>query len=128
MVHPCHGAGEKNEKKFCNRVCFMELQQKRMAERRATGDTRRYDMKPGEYQDRLAAQGGVCAICKKSKLDVNGKLHKDHCHTTGEWRGLLCENCNKGLGHFYDDPALLMAAAEYVVMGGVQVVPASEKV
>jgi hypothetical protein len=114
------------EKKFCNRGCFIEHQQKQMAARRATGDSRKYDMKPEEYGARLAAQGGACAICKQPRLDVHGKLHKDHCHTTGEWRGLLCGNCNKGLGLFGDDPALLMMAAEYVLMGGVVVVDRSD--
>lgn len=117
-VSPCHGPGEPHEKKFCNRDCFTEYQHKKMADRRSTGDTRHYDMTEAEFLKRMAAQGGLCAICRK---DISGSAQRDHCHTSGEWRGLLCNGCNWGLGHFRDDPMLLMKAAEYVLTGGVTV-------
>lgn len=52
----------------------------------------------------------VCVICgKRSTLRV------DHSHQSGRVRGLLCDMCNKGLGHFGDNPSLLFRAAEYVL-------------
>lgn len=122
LVSPCHAPGAKNEKKFCNRVCFTADQRRRMEARRATGDSRKYDMSTEEFENRMLAQGGRCAICSKV---IGGKTaHRDHCHVNGQWRGLLCSNCNLGLGNFQDDPALLMKAAEYVLTGGVVHVPA----
>lgn len=116
LVSPCHGPGQNAEKKFCNRNCWDEYQQRQKATRRiTTGRINKSDMSPEEYQERLTAQGGVCGICGQPRLDHNGKLHKDHCHTTGEWRGLLCGHCNKGLGLFNDDPELLVAAAFYLM-------------
>ena len=116
-VSACHGPGQKAEKKFCDRACFTAHQQRRMATRRATGVTRKYDMPEQEFQNRLETQGHKCAICS---CEIGPQTaHRDHCHSGGQWRGLLCGNCNKGLGLFRDDPSSLMRAAEYLVMGGV---------
>lgn len=111
LVYPCFGPGEKGERKFCDRGCWSAHQEDKKRIRRATGDARKYDMPPEEYQKRLASQGGLCAICGK---DITQAAHRDHCHTTGEWRGLLCPSCNKGIGLFEDDPDVLIAAAFYL--------------
>ncbi len=50
-----------------------------------------------------------CVIC-----GVEGPLVVDHDHTTGQVRGMLCNNCNLGLGHFKDSPLLLEFAAQYL--------------
>lgn len=62
----------------------------------------------------LKSQGGVCAICKASKAGGQGHFHVDHDHRTGRFRGLLCSNCNRGLGMFADDTARLRAAIRYL--------------
>lgn len=41
-------------------------------------------------------------------------LDIDHCHTTGVRRGMLCQNCNFGLGLFHDSTELLSVAIEYL--------------
>jgi len=63
-----------------------------------------------EQRDKLAAaQGGKCAICES-----DAELHVDHCHATNKVRGLLCRECNIGLGKFKDDLDLLERAKKYV--------------
>lgn len=52
---------------------------------------------------------GECEICG-SKVN----LAVDHCHATGQLRGLLCSNHNRGIGYFADDPRLLQAAIAYL--------------
>lgn len=65
-----------------------------------------------------AASNGCCQICGGVQQGFkNGKpknLAIDHCHKTGNVRGLLCTKCNTALGHFNDDPALLMRAIDYL--------------
>lgn len=56
-------------------------------------------------------QDGECPVCHTPLLD---DFHIDHDHATGVFRGLLHPMCNKGLGHFKDDPARLRAAADYL--------------
>ena len=51
-----------------------------------------------------------CVICGSTE-----KLVVDHCHTTNQVRGMLCNHCNRGLGHFRDDPALLEFARIYLL-------------
>ena len=50
-----------------------------------------------------------CTIC-----GMEAKLVVDHDHITGKIRGMLCSHCNRGLGHFRDDPTLLEFAAQYL--------------
>ena len=74
-----------------------------------------------QFDALLAAQGGVCAICKTDKPGGRGGFHIDHDHSCcprskscGKCvRGLLCNNCNVGRGAFKDDPDLIKAALEY---------------
>jgi hypothetical protein len=60
----------------------------------------------------LEAQGSLCLICQ-GEFTASG-FHVDHCHSTGRVRGLLCSNCNRGLGMFQDDPNVLRAALSYL--------------
>jgi hypothetical protein len=67
-------------------------------------------MTVARFERMLASQGGLCALCGQ-RMKV---IQVDHCHRTGEVRGLLCSMCNTGLGKFGDDPARLRAAADYL--------------
>ena len=73
-----------------------------------------------EYDARLLAQGGVCAICGKPPTTRRLAVDHDHRCCPGDRscgkciRGLLHDICNRGLGYFRDDPVLLISAVEYL--------------
>jgi hypothetical protein len=71
-----------------------------------------YGVTVAEFHALLARQGGVCAIC--GKPGGKKRLALDHCHRTGEIRGLLCGACNIALGLLRDSPSLIRRAAAYV--------------
>ncbi|MEV0199299.1 endonuclease domain-containing protein [Nonomuraea sp. NPDC050691] len=73
----------------------------------------RYGITEDDFGRMLAEQGGLCAICR-----VVPGTFVDHCHRTGRVRGVLCFNCNNGLGHFDDNTMLLELAAYYLTGEG----------
>ena len=72
---------------------------------------RNYGITLREYNNMLVKQNGVCAICEQS---CTKELAVDHDHCTGKVRGLLCKNCNLGLGHFLDNTSYLNSAIKYL--------------
>lgn len=64
----------------------------------------------------IESQQGKCAICGDDQGDARwDTLSVDHDHETNRVRGMLCSHCNRGLGHFRDDPELLLAVAAYLL-------------
>lgn len=65
--------------------------------------------------DLRTEQDGRCAVCRIPEAEApKGRLHLDHDHDTMVIRGLLCGNCNAGLGQFKDDLIRLLAAIDYL--------------
>ncbi len=79
---------------------------------------RKFGLTPEDYNKMLLKQNGVCAICgNKETIKRNGKIQDlavDHCHETGENRGLLCQSCNLGIGKLKHDLFILEKAMEYL--------------
>lgn len=69
----------------------------------------RYGLTVEQYDAMMASQNGACAICKSVV-----PLVVDHSHTTNEVRGLLCNNCNGGIGLLRDDVTVLTSAITYL--------------
>lgn len=75
----------------------------------------RYGITEHEYNNLLATQDGVCAICKREEKDKRLKyLSVAHCHKTGRVRGLLCNSCNVGLSRFEDNILYLKNAINFL--------------
>jgi hypothetical protein len=73
---------------------------------------RKYGIQPEIYYKLLNEQENRCAICKQEEEKRN--LSIDHCHKTGRVRGLLCSNCNRGIGFLKDNVQFLKNAVQYL--------------
>ncbi len=79
---------------------------------------RKYGITISEYEELLKQQNNKCAICGTTdpcKSRVNFCVDHDHKKKKDSVRGLLCDDCNRGLGAFDDDPERLVAAAGYLL-------------
>jgi len=116
---------DKNPNKRGTQVEFTPLQG--MEEMKLAVETKRatkahnirwaYGLDMDTFDRMMAEQKGLCAICGRPPDGLNRRtnsLHVDHDHVTHQIRMLLCHHCNLGLGAFKDDPALLLAAIDYL--------------
>lgn len=104
-------------RKFCSDECrekqmFIE----RTETHRERWLKRQFGLTVAQYDEMLESQGGACAICRTTEPKTNGNRSwcVDHDHETGRIRGLLCHDCNIGLGKFMDNPKFLEAALAYL--------------
>ena len=74
----------------------------------------KYGMTLQDWNDLYKKQDHKCAICGTDEPKGNGLFHVDHCHSTGNIRGLLCHHCNVALGSFKDSKKILKKAILYL--------------
>lgn len=82
---------------------------------------REYGLTVAQRDAMIAAQGNRCKICRELfDLNARGVLrpHIDHMHGTKVVRGMLCKECNLGIGLLQDDPKVIRQAADYVETKG----------
>ena len=111
----------------CRGLCDSHYGKKRWADGHRSGSDNyearrnarlkhRYGITAADYDRMYTEQGGRCAICGKTASAGNSpghwkdKLAVDHCHETGKVRGLLCNDCNAGIGHLGNESVALSAA------------------
>jgi hypothetical protein len=91
------------------------------APRRSRGDKKsrrhyrliqRYRIGERDLERLVEAQEGRCLICRMAAPTA-----VDHDHVTGAVRGMLCPDCNSGMGQLDDNPWILRRAIEYLTGG-----------
>lgn len=73
---------------------------------------KKYGLTDEKFKIQLHRQNYCCYGCLKRLNKKNARV--DHCHATGRFRGLLCDNCNWVLGNVKDDPAVLRRLMAYL--------------
>jgi hypothetical protein len=82
---------------------------------------KRYGISTEDYNLLLQNQNGKCSICGNDEIAIHKiskqkqKLAVDHCHETGKVRGLLCQDCNRGIGLFHENILRLEKAINYLL-------------
>jgi hypothetical protein len=100
---------------------FRDNPERAIANKRKANLAKHYGLTVADYDALLKRQGGVCAICGKDEPNAHGRTGKqfrlavDHCHDTGQVRGLLCQKCNRAIGLLGDDPVLMRKAISYLL-------------
>lgn len=117
---PCSAAaGKAYRAKYPERAKAISKQQdlRRVADGRSLEKHLRlkYGMTIAQRDEMFEAQGSCCAICRTDKPPGKNSWHIDHDHDTGAVRGILCGNCNTGIGMLADDPDRILAAAQYLL-------------
>ena len=75
---------------------------------------RKYKINLAEYNKIFEKQEGKCKGCNRHQLEFEIALAVDHCHETGEIRGLLCADCNLALGKVQDNIETLQNLINYL--------------
>jgi hypothetical protein len=112
LCKPCRAAQERRRyERDRERILAKKRgDEKKLRRTRWRSLERKYGLFQHEYEAIFTAQRGSCAICEVRR----SPLYVDHCHETGLVRGLLCSNCNFGVGDFADDPDRCERAAAYL--------------
>ena len=101
----------------CKACCKRYRSENKEQERNRTLKAK-YGIDLWEYNQMFEEQAGCCGICQQHQTRFKRALAVDHCHETGEVRGLLCRECNTGIGSLGDTLEGVLRAAAY--LGGTE--------
>ena len=93
------GEKEKMYSKNMHNKVYGSFEGKRRSQNRYLKRT--YDLTPEQYVKMFEETEFKCAMkCGTIVEPYNPRSHVDHDHVTGQIRGILCQQCNIGLGHY----------------------------
>lgn len=118
----CENCGSDFIQKKSTQFCCSKSCSSNLYRRNVSIDVKRKWRRKGNYgvtqEDwdlMFEEQSGLCKICREELKIESGRYAIDHCHSTGIVRGILCKECNLGIGYFKDRPDLLIEASKYLV-------------
>ncbi|WP_352852953.1 endonuclease VII domain-containing protein [Mesorhizobium sp. M0139] len=104
----------RKENKARTQEYFRDWYKANKERRSASERKRKYGLTAEQWAAVFDAQGGRCAICLRDTPGSKRGWNGDHCHTMGVFRGILCRQCNHGLGNFQDNIDNLRRATAYL--------------
>jgi len=112
-------AGHKKEESDRCKAYHIKVYPKIRVEKRRNYRNRMHHVSQEWLDAKLAEQNNLCAVCFQPFLKTPHIDHDHKCkHVRGSCdkcrRGLLCEDCNLGLGRFRDGQAVLENAIQYL--------------
>jgi len=121
-----YGSSHKEERKKRNTLNILDIRKSRVMWNKENPDKvrhtklkRKYNLTLEQYGELYMKQSGVCAVCfSPETMKYLGKVRQlcvDHNHDTGKVRGLLCSNCNRGLGLLQDSAVVCNNLKEYLI-------------
>jgi len=115
---------ERKRRKYCSKSCFEKhyspplkydgdkKQRRLMVNIKSTMS--RFGKTIDDYFLMFENQQGKCGCCGKHQDQEPQRLQIDHCHKTNQIRGLLCWDCNAGIGKLGDDLEGVKNAIRYL--------------
>lgn len=103
--------------KLCRNNSFQEFKKTdryKIKVRKQKWKEQNIDINYEKYQEMFKNQGGKCAICDVDGNQFGKGMCVDHDHKTGKIRGLLCTDCNMGIGSLKDSIQILKKAVKYL--------------
>lgn len=95
---------KRHKERYANDIEYRE----RIMERTRKRDIeKQFNISVEEYNEYMT--DAECSICESKE-----RLVLDHCHNSGKIRGVLCHNCNVGIGNLRDSPQIVARALYYL--------------
>lgn len=105
------GNGQTKEAKAASAKKYREANKEKIREaKKWTHIWNTYRLTQDDFNALWMMQGKVCQVCKQ---DTEHKF-VDHCHATGDVRGILCPSCNTFVGHIEKEQGRIDAALDYI--------------
>lgn len=95
-----------------------EYKRNNAAKSRRSSLKKNYGLTEEDYIKMLEQQDYKCAVCEIEQIKCIQKFNIDHCHKTGQIRGLLCYACNRAEGFIKSNPTIAIKLAEYLTKHG----------
>lgn len=84
----------------------------------------KYKLTIDQFDQLYLKQQGRCLGCDVHQSELNKRISVDHCHKTGQVRGLLCQPCNTILGLCKEDQIILSNLINYLNKNSISLMKA----